>query len=157
MLDCHFDSNTNTTSYRCHTAPWSHCWGGWGGGGLLPAPDLLCDAVSWSSLHKARFVLTRALPVPTHTQRPPNGCYGAMWVLCDHACRGHAMGCAVVASFKHTLHVIINLKHLLTSPGISFPVHTPAHTVPPCAHLLFPTRHSCRQRGVRTVGRLLCI
>jgi hypothetical protein len=59
------------------------------GGGVLPAPDLqYVRCIVHPSLHSARFMHTHAQATPTHTQRPPNDCHRAMWVLCDYARTG---------------------------------------------------------------------
>ena len=75
----------------------------------LPGPMCALCLVS-RSFHLVYLSCTHVLhnPHDPHVQPThPYGCHRAMWILCDDARMGMQWGCAVVASFKHTLHVII--------------------------------------------------
>ena len=85
---------------------------------MLPAPDLLCDAVCCSSLHKARLMLTHAQASPHARPMPPMastgacgscGSCGSCVSMLAWACNGGFVQ-AHATLFKHTLHVIINLN-----------------------------------------------
>ena len=76
---------------------------------LLPPRSMCALCVVSRSFHLACLSCTHVLhnPHDPHVQPThPYGCHRAMWILCDDARMGMQWGCAVVASFKHTLHVI---------------------------------------------------
>ncbi len=73
---------------------------------------------------------TLPMAIPTHNQRPPlvaTGPYGPCVTMPAWACSGGLRSSTRCTSSSSSTHIHDNL-----------PMHTPAHMVPPCAHLLFP-------------------